>query len=398
MKFEIASGKEFKSVVDRAMAIIPKTTALSVILSIKITTGENCITVSAATIEQYVAITIPAFVIESGEAFVDVDDITRVYNLDGTITIEANNEKFIVKNTKKCCEVAAQDYKKEEIAFPMGDIPKMYEVTESEMVQSLLALDSMRYMEESRPIMTGFNIRGDLQRIAVCDGYRLAVKQIKGKFYDNKFNITIPSVVCPSMKKIARAKSDNALVIGYGKPNNSSVKYIKISGVDFTYWCRPLDGEFIDVEKIVSGLREDFRFQIDADEVCAITKEYYKFLKPTKYFDGLPMVIRKSANGICTAAVTKAYSTADRIVEDCDGIPDFIFMCNAKYIYEAANLFGGKRVNVIMEDKTRDGYCYGMMGFTDDEQEYKAYVLPVRPGSDTVATITKKAWELISKL
>ena len=391
MKFEL-NAKECKNAADRAMAVISKKPSLPVLDNLKITSGDGAVIISASNLETFVDITVAAHIIEPGEVYVNKASLVKVYGLSDYITIEANDKIFNVKNGKKCCEVATVKLEKEEYPkAPVIDdnVNRIFKESEKDLINAFISMDCIRAKNSPRPILEGFNINGAEKRIAACDGFRLAVKRLNGEILDSNFNITIPGDACVNLKKIGNNKRDYKVNVFYGKPSGCTAYFVFFKGVDFTYCCRVLEGEYLNISSVMK-INKTYSFEICPEELENIAKEY------SKEKDS-PMYIIKNDNNLYTTIISTTYQTADmlesagKIENMSDG---YCFCANPAYVKEAMSLFKEDKVLAYGDIKTSETTGGMIAPICFENEEYTALVLPVRATMESV----KNRIEFISKL
>lgn len=391
MKFEL-NAKEFKNAADRAMAVMSKKPSLPVLDNLKITSGDGVVIISASNLETFVDITVDAHIIEPGEVYVDKASLVKVYGLSDYITIEANDRIFNVKNGKKCCEVATvklgeEDYPK----VPVADenVKCIFDESEKDLINTFVSMDCIRGKNSPRPILEGFNINGTEKRIAACDSFRLAVKRLRGNFYEPDFNITLPGDACVNLKKIGSNKRNCRVNVFYGKPSGCTAYFVFFKGIDFTYCCRVLEGDYLNISSVMN-INKTYSFELCPEELENIAKEY------SKEKDS-PMYIIKNDNKLYTTIVSTTYQTADALesIENIDNMSDgYCFGANPSYVKDAMSLFKEDKVLAYGDVRTSETTGGMISPICFENEEYTALVLPVR----TTAENAKNRMEFISKL
>lgn len=391
MKFEL-NAKEFKNAADRAMAVISKKPSLPVLDNLKITSGDGAVIISASNLETFVDITVAAHVIEPGEVYVNKASLVKVYGLSDYITIEANDKIFNVKNRKKCCEVAAGILKKED--YPKSpkldeNVKNIFEESEKNLINIFSSMDCIRAKSHPKQLLEGFNINGEEKRIAACNGHRLAVKNLSGKFYDSDFNITLHGDDCVNLKKIGNNKRDCMVNVFYGKPSGCTAYFVFFKGVDFLYCCRVLNGEYLNISKVLD-VNETYSFEVCSEEMENITKEYSKEKDSQMY-------IIKNNDRLYTTIASSTYQTADALesVDNINNVNDgYCYAVNPLYIKEAMSLFKGNKVKAYGDLKLSEktGGAISPICFKNDE--CTALILPVSTSPENI----KNSMDFISKL
>lgn len=380
MKFEL-HAKEFKNAVERAMTVLDKKSPLPVLDNIKIVSGDGVITITASNLETSVDVVAGAKIIESGEVYIDKANLVKVYGLSDVITVESNEKVFNVKNQKKCCEVPVSNFNAKDYPItPVIDenVNCLFETSEKDLISTFIAMNCFRADNNtSKKILSGYNIDGAKERIAATDAYRLVVKNIKGEFHDNNFNITLPADSCLNLKKIGNTKREDNISVYYGKPSNCSAYFAFIKGIDYTYCCRVLDGDYINYSHILED-NKAYSFEFSPKELENIAKEYSKE-------KGVPMYIIRNEDKLYTSVVSSSYQTADALenVENLEMKEDFCFCVNSSFLKDAMSLFSDDKITAYGNDKTlSSGSISSSIFFQNDE--YTALVLPVRAEAEVI--------------
>ena len=100
MKFEIG-GDVFKKAVDRVMAMIPNKAAIYDLECVRFVAENNKVQIIGFDTECYCNVTVPALVMEDGEAVVHKDDLKKVYTIKNNLLVVSEQEMFTVSNGKK---------------------------------------------------------------------------------------------------------------------------------------------------------------------------------------------------------------------------------------------------------------------------------------------------------
>ena len=382
MKFQL-HAKEFKNAIERAMTVLDKKSSLPVLNNIKIVSGDGVIIITATNLETFVNVVVEAKIIEPGEVYIDKANLVKVYNLSDFITIESNDKVFNVKNQKKCCEVLVSNIEaKEYPIIPVIDenVNCLFETSEKDLISTFIAMNCFRGSNSDnthKRVLAGFNINGAKQRIAAMDGFRLAVKEIEGKFYNNDFNITIIGDECLNLKKIGNTKREDNISVYYGKPSNCSVYFAFFKGVDFTYCCRVYEEDYFDVSRVLEE-NGTYSFELNPNELENIAKEYSKE-------KDAPMYIIKNEDSLYTTIISSAYQTADKLesIKNLNINEDFCFCANSLFMRDAMGLFSNDEVVAYGNYKVSNtGSIISAIFFKNDE--YTALILPVKAEKETI--------------
>ena len=371
MKFTIDSA-EFKSITERAAVVSNKKGPVVYVTSINlIADAENQkVTIRATNLTSYAQVfTENAVVRESGNICVEVEDLKRLYNIVGDITVESDGKTLLVRSSKKQGEICAST--PEELLFPTTDENLAFAADKEDMLDTFSKLSCCLATDESKQIFTGFNV-ADVSfhhRIAALDGYRAAVRGIDWKFRDG-LNITIPGFIVKELAKVSANKKTEEIAV------YENGKHVRFVGSDFVYTTRLLDGKYLDIDSILVSKEATYGFKVNAEKLFAIAKEYSGFLSKVKQ----PMFLCYKNGKYITAAQSSRYRTSD-VLEISNGrsVPeDLIYAVNSHYLKELMAIFGKETVEIESVIRGAEHNSWLIRG----ENGYIALILPVRPLED----------------
>lgn len=366
MKFVIDS-KEFKSVTERASVVCSKKGLFCLTSLFIIVDKENqLITVKATNMDSFAEVyTDCVKVYESGKFYVELENLKRLYNVSGEITVESTENSVKVRSNKKQSEVPTNS--SDEIEFPSGVLNRCFSADKEEMLGTFSKLSCCLSTSDAKKIMTGFNIRNN--RIATCDGYRVAMRDVEWNFA-NGLNITIPRYVCKELSKVSANKREENIKVFCDD------KIVRFVGFDFAYTTKLLEGVFFDVDTVMDfGDYPTYSFDVKADSLFAISKEYHTLLKNIQGF----MYIFHINGKFVTVAMSPSYKTSDIVeTENENNVPDNLrYAFNPRLINDVAGIFGKQTITI--ESVLNKGFTRWKF---KGENGYSALVLPVMPKDD----------------
>ena len=368
MKFVIDS-KEFKNVTERASIVCSKKGLFCLTSLFIIADKENqLITVKATNMDSFAEVyTDYAKVYESGKFYVELENLKRLYNVSGEITVESTENSVKVRSNKKQSEVPTNS--SDEIEFPSVKHIGCFSADKEEMLDTFSKLSCCLSTSDAKKIMTGFNIRNN--HIAACDGYRVAMRDVEWNFA-NGLNITIPGYVCKELSKVSANKREENIKVFCDDKN----KFVRFVGFDFAYTTRLLEGVFFDVDTVMNfGDYPTYSFDVKADSLFAISKEYHALLKNIQ---GVMYIFHINGKFVAVA-MSPSYKTSDIVeTENENNVPDNLrYAFNPRLINGVAGIFGKQTITI--ESVLNKGFTgWKFKG----ENGYSALVLPVRPQDD----------------
>ena len=330
-------GEEFKKAVDRVLAAASKKSYLSILYCVRVEAKENHLTVSTTDSEGFATVSIDADVLEPGVNYITDDDIKKIYNLTGDVTLESvfetNTNKVTVCNSKKKSSVVITLYTDEDYLFPENPDKEVAVTTEKTLLSAMSDVAPYLSDNDANKTMTGYSFESKENRIVALDGHRIGIKNLPD-FFTSDCSVVVPGKAYAHLKKIANAKSDNEVRI------YASKKYIKFVGSDFVYSSRLIDAEYYKVDNMLNAAY-DCEFSMGAKEMGTLAKEYKKSLKAN---DKLPMLLayNHDNNTMHSGIATSSYITSD-LVEDLkihSGMNrDLTYAFNPAFIVDAMQLF-----------------------------------------------------------
>lgn len=330
-------GEEFKKAVDRVLVATSKKSYLSILYCVRVEAKDNQLTVSATDSEGFATVSIDADVLEPGVNYIMDDDIKKIYNLTGNVTLEStfetNANKVTVCNGKKKSSVVITLYTDEDYLFPENPDKEVAVTTEKNLLSAMSDVAPYLSGNDTNKTMTGYSFESKKNRIVALDGHRIGIKNLPG-FFTSDCSVVVPGKVYMHLKKIASAKSDSEVRVYANK------KYIKFVGSDFVYFSRLIDAIYFKVDDMLNA-SYDCEFSINAKEMGNLAKEYKKSLKSN---DKLPMLLtyNHDNNTMYSGIATSSYITSD-VVEDLkvySGMNrDLTYAFNPVFIADAMQLF-----------------------------------------------------------
>jgi DNA polymerase III sliding clamp (beta) subunit (PCNA family) len=365
MKFQI-SGDVFKKAVDRVMAMIPNKAAIYDLECVRLVSGRNEVEIIGFDTECYCSVTVPALVMEDGEAVVHKDDLKKVYTIKNNLLVVSEQEMFTVSNGKKKSTTKANIHYNVDDYFDMdfckdGD-NKVLEMPDSKLLEVLTRVNAYTaHSDDPNILMRAIHFDSEDRKVVGIDSHRIGLFEDINESYFAGNNITanVPNVIVAHMKKLLM--KDGSYVEMYANKKLSA-----FIGEDFTYCIRNYAGEYFDYKRFANGV-EFRKFYVNRKELAEVSKEYSKLTKSEKK----AMFMGYNNRAFTTAIFVSGYSTSDVIdTEDAEEIGDgFVIGVNPEFINDAMNGLDSEMVT---------------MGFTNNKSpiivsdgEYTGYVLPV---------------------
>lgn len=365
MKFEIG-GDVFKKAVDRVMAMIPNKAAIYDLECIRLVAGRNEVEIIGFDTECYCSVTVPALVMEDGEAVIHKDDLKKVYTIKNDLLVVSEHEMFTVSNGKKKSTTKAH------IHYDAGDYFDMdfckdndnmvLKMPDSKLLEVLTRVNAYTaHNDDPNILMRAIHFNSEDRKVVGIDSHRIGLFEDINESYfaGNDITANVPNVIVAHMKKLLM--KNGSYVEMY-----TNKKLSAFIGEDFTYCIRNYAGEFFDYKRFFNGV-EFRRFYINRKELAEVSKEYAKFVKSEKK----PMFMGYNNRAFTTAIFISDYSTSDVIeTEDAEDIGDgFVIGVNPEFINDAMNGLDSEMVTMGFKDRKSP--------IIVSDGEYKGYILPV---------------------
>lgn len=364
MKFEIGGGV-FKKAVDRVMAMIPNKAAIYDLECVRFVAEHNKVEIIGFDTECYCSVTVPALVMEDGEAVVHKDDLKKVYTIKNNLLVVSEREMFTVSNGKKKSMVRAFiDYNVDDY-FDMdfcNDDNMVLEMPDSKLLEVLTRMNAYtKHGLDEQILMKAIHFSGRDRKLVGIDGHRIGIfDDINNTYFTgNDIEVNVPNVIVAHMKKLL-FKNGSSVVMYANK------KYSAFIGEDFTYCIRNYEGEYFDYKGFYKNL-EFRKFYINRKELAEVSKEYAKLVKSEKK----PMFMGYNNRAFTTAIFVNGYSTSDVIeTEDAEEIGEgFVIGVSPEFINDAMNGLDSEMVTM--------GFINKKSPIIVSDGEYTGYVLPV---------------------
>ena len=317
MKFEIG-GDVFKKAVDRVMAMIPNKAAIYNLECVRLVAEHNKVEIIGFDTECYCNVTVPALVMEDGEAVVHKDDLKKVYTIKNDLLVVLEVLTRINAYTK-------------------------------------------HGLDDPNILMRAIHFDSEDRKVVGIDSHRIGLFEDINESYfaGNDITANVPNVIVAHMKKLLMKNGSHVEMY-------ANKKYSAFIGEDFTYCIRNYAGEYFDYKRFANGV-EFRKFYVNRKELAEVSKEYSKLVKSEKK----PMFMGYNNRAFTTAIFVSDYSTSDVIeTEDAEEIGDgFVIGVSPEFINDAMNGLDSEMVTM--------GFLNRKSPIIVSDGEYTGYVLPV---------------------
>ncbi len=369
MKFTM-NAKELKAMMEKGLAAIDKKVTLDSLKKLYMQVEEDgTVKMWGTDMEHFAEIrTNNAFDTSPGVLGIDIDDIKIISKMNGDVTLEDVSTEMQQRINIKCGKkiVTIPRYANTDIFLPAMDDTEAHIITttESWLLETIANLSLFVAGDDVNKMLNVFNFNTKRKRIEALDNHRIALRSLENQKIitetENPFDTVKLHVKClPVFKKIMDKKSDAEVKVYQDQ------KYIRISGKDFTYVIRRIDGQYFNIEQMLCDSR-DFVFNADREEMLKIMKYNADMVKEEKE----PTIFHSENGKLYTYLQTSRYQTFDEIeTENLVMDEDLFIGFNSHYLVDVLSVIDSE--NPVFRGSKRNAPMY------IDGNEYNFLILPI---------------------
>ena len=261
-------GKELKGIIEKALCNMDKKAAFPLLTKVVLSDDGNKLTAYTSNLESYLQVNTNKYIsVETGSVGIDEEDLNVLLKMNNEVIITELEDSILVQNGKKNISL---------MKYNISDFPKIPEdiyvdalqFRENDFAETINNLVTFTSDNESNKIMGCFNFNITDNRVETLDGHRIGMKTIKDneKIVDKGY-ILVKNNIVSDLKKTLDKKSQVKVLLSH------SSKYVKVTGNNFTYIHRKVEGEYY---KVGQMLISDFKlsFKADTEEMLSHMKYY----------------------------------------------------------------------------------------------------------------------------
>lgn len=369
MKFTM-NAKELKAMMEKGLAAIDKKVTLDSLKKLYMQVEEDgTVKMWGTDMEHFAEIrTNNAFDTSPGVLGIDIDDIKIISKMNGDVTLEDVSTEMQQRINIKCGKkiVTIPRYANTDIFLPAMDDTEAHIITttESWLLETIANLSLFVAGDDVNKMLNVFNFNTKRKRIEALDNHIIALRSLENQKIitetENPFDTVKLHVKClPVFKKIMDKKSDAEVKVYQDQ------KYIRISGKDFTYVIRRIDGQYFNIEQMLCDSR-DFVFNADREEMLKIMKFNADMVKEEKE----PTIFHSENGKLYTYLQTSRYQTFDEIeTENLVMDEDLFIGFNSHYLVDVLSVIDSE--NPVFRGSKRNAPMY------IDGNEYNFLILPI---------------------
>lgn len=378
MKFEIHS-KELKTLLEKVMTVINKNAVLEFLKQIHFKVDKHTLTLWGIDLGQFVIVSTKDIynAEENTEVWnfaMSMEDVKVLTKMSNLITLEQLDEHTLQAQSgrKKVTIPLAEEDK--DITIPIVTEDAILTVKENWLLETVTGMEKFTATDDSRPILQVFHFNTMENRIEAVDSYKLATRTLENQtihsVQENPFKtVRLHNKCVPVFKKLLDKKSENTIDI------TRNDKYVKVSGNDFTYIVRAVEGEFCKINQTLQqdneyvitldkeSLKEIMSYNIDLGKADKTEKEYKKAYSVAFYYkDGKMYTYMRTPKYVSCDEIATTENTMNK---------DFCVAFNPSYFMDILNTIDTEVVRC-------EGKYSSISGWTITGNEYQFFVLPVR--------------------
>lgn len=373
MKIRI-DGKELKGIIEKAVCNMNKKAGLPILRKVVLIDNGNDLKAYTTDMEGYLQINTRNYEsMESGSIGIDEEDLKVLLKMNGDVLITELEDNILVQNGKKSISLCKYNISE----FP--DIPEatyadVLQFVENEFQETINNLNTFTSDNENNKIMQAIHFNINDSRVEALDGRRIGLRTIKDEEkIANDGKICIYNMIVSDLKKVLDKKSKELVIISV------SDKYIKVSGKEFTYIQRRLEGEYFRVSQMLTS-DYDFSFKADTEK----TLEHFKYYTDnviTKA-DCKPILLKIGNDKVITYGRNTRFETSDELeIADFSG-KELTIGFNPYFLVDALKIADSDNVRIIGKN------CKAPIMIEADK--YSFLVLPVNIQTDAMENYLNK--------
>lgn len=370
LKFTM-NAKELKSMIDKGVAAINKKASLPALtkLYFQVET-DGTVKTLGTDLEHYAEISSKnAWNTSPGVLGIDVEDLKIITKMNGNVTLDdigtETENKLNVICGNKC--VTIPKYDNIDTFLPSMDNTEecVLNVKESWLFETITNLVVYTSDTDSNKIMQTFNFNTSNKRVEALEGHMIGMRVLQDKDIKKENDSLMLHNKCVSVfKRMLDKKSSEIVALSQDK------KYIKVSGNNFTYIVRRVDGQYFNVEGMLTKDSE-YSLAVNKDDFLAVMKYNCDLL----HGDRKPVVLHSENGTLYAYLKTYKYETLDTIeVKNNNMEEEFYIGFNPSYLVDVFSIVDTDYP--VCEGKSNKSplFVYG--------NEYSFLILPVNIGNE----------------
>ncbi|MDD3052459.1 MAG: DNA polymerase III subunit beta [Candidatus Cloacimonetes bacterium] len=298
-------GSELKTLIEKASCTMLKKVTMSILGCVILKSENRKLYASCTTMESWLEVNTDYFTsVSDGEIAINSEDFKVITRMTGTVEITEVEENIIVKNGKKT--ITLHKYNVSDFPnTPTEETTEKLRYTESELLETINNLSVFCDVNENNKMMNVINFNIEESRAEALDGHRIGLKRIDDtETLCSDGNLMIHIMAVTDLKKALNKKSNNIVTIAEGE------KYIVITGKNFTYYQRKMQGECFRVSQMLN-MDYDFSCNVDAEKAL----EHFKYYTDNVIAkaDRKPILLKIGNDKVITYGRNTRFETSDEM-------------------------------------------------------------------------------------
>ncbi len=308
LKFTM-NAKELKTMIDKGVTAINRRASLPALTKLYFQVeADGTIKTLGTDLEHYVEIrSNNTWNTSPGVLGIDVEDLKIITKMNGDVTLDdistEMEHKLNVICGNKC--VTIPKYENIDTFLPSMDDTEecILAVKESRLLETIVNLAVYTSDTESNKIMQTFNFNTSNKRVEALEGHMIGMRTLADQdIQKENDSLMLHNKCAPVFKKILDKKSSEKVNLSQDK------KYVKVTGNNFTYIVRRVEGHYFDVEKMLTK-DSDYSFITNRDSLLSVMKYNCDLLKGDKN----PVVLHSENGKLYAYLKTFRYETLDTV-------------------------------------------------------------------------------------
>lgn len=367
-------GKELKDIIEKVSAAMLKKVTVPTLGWVVLKAEDGKLSASVTSIETWLEVNTDYFTcLSEGELAIDKVDLKVITRMTGDVNIIESDENIIVKNGKKTITLHKYNLSNYPELEAEENTEKL-KYTESELLETVNNLSVFCSDNEQNKMLQVINFNLKDSRVEALDGHRIGLKRIEDtETLCNNGSVMLHIMAVKDLKKALDKKSNNVVTIAEGE------KYIVITGKNFTYYQRKIEGEYFKVGQMLNN-DFSFSFKVGATE----TLEHFKYYTDNviSKTDRKPIILKIENDKIITYGRNARFETSDEFeITDFSG-KELTIGFNPYFLVDALKIADSDNVRI-------DGNnCKAPIMIEADK--YSFLVLPVNIETDAMEDYLNK--------
>ncbi len=344
VKFTI-NTKELKTLIEKVSTVINKKSVVSSLRRLYFAVTDNSISLLGTDMEKYIeVVSKDAYNTTPGTFGMDIEDSKVISKMSGNITLEyVSDDKNKVINLrcgKKILTMQGYD-NVDDIKTPnMENEENIMLCNENWLFDTLTNLAIFTSNDETKPAMQYFNFNTKKKRIEALDGYRIGIRKIENQTIYAEYERTtlLHNSFVNVMKKLIDKKQENDVLV------SQDVKYIKVSGKNYTYIERNAKQEYFRIDQMLD-MERGFSFDVNRKDFLDVMK--YNTSLINKH-DMKPVILHSFNGNLYSYICTCNYKSFDELETKNNSTPGNMYIgFNPFYLLDAFNVIDSDEPHIV---------------------------------------------------